>query len=490
MLVKLSDNTFVRFIGEYVYVNNQLSKQDMFLNNTGADFFKEIARTPRSIDDIVNSLHLLYGKSISYDMLYNDFNDFIEEMIQYSFLIKGETIKIINKRDERFSYSNNNLQRFVNRLGSYRGETKDSLQFMREISLSSPQLNGLQFELTSRCNERCIHCYIPNAKKDCGSDLPVEKAISLIDEFANMGGLGVTLSGGEVFLYKDIMKVIQYCRERDLQISILSNLIALKDLQIPILKAANIAVLQVSLYSMNPDVHDEITTIKGSHKRTISAIEKLIAADIPLQIACPIMKANYKGYKDVLRFAQSNKCRSQADFIMMAQSDLCTDNLVNRISLKETEYVIKEILKYDNDYRAWMLLPKDVRKEILSNRDKFSSSSFCGAGRNDLCITSNGDVYPCAGWQGMVVGNVYNSTLESIWNNSEQLNKVRSIKQSDFPKCMDCEVRDYCSPCLMRNFNENNGDMFKTAKHFCDVAHLTKKLVTEYSNSMEKAENP
>ena len=90
MLVKLSDNSFVRFIGEYVYVNNQLSKQDMFLNSTGADFFKEISRIPRSIDEIVNSLYLLYGGSVSYDMLYKDFNDFIEEMILYSFLKRNK----------------------------------------------------------------------------------------------------------------------------------------------------------------------------------------------------------------------------------------------------------------------------------------------------------------------------------------------------------------------------------------------------------------
>ena len=34
--------------------------------------------------------------------------------------------------------------------------------------------------------------------------------------------------------------------------------------------------------------------------------------------------------------------------------------------------------------------------------------------------------------------------------------------------------------CLVRNYNENNGDMFKVTKHFCDAAFLNKKMVEDY----------
>jgi len=34
--------------------------------------------------------------------------------------------------------------------------------------------------------------------------------------------------------------------------------------------------------------------------------------------------------------------------------------------------------------------------------------------------------------------------------------------------------------CMVRNYNENNGDMFKITKHFCDVAFLNKKMVEDY----------
>ena len=45
---------------------------------------------------------------------------------------------------------------------------------------------------------------------------------------------------------------------------------------------------------------------------------------------------------------------------------------------------------------------------------------------------------------------------------------------------MKCEAHNYCSMCLERNYNENNGNMFEINKHFCEVAFLTKRLHEEY----------
>lgn len=50
----------------------------------------------------------------------------------------------------------------------------------------------------------------------------------------------------------------------------------IKDVQIPFIKAANVSYIQASLYSMNPEIHDKITTLKGSHKKTREAIENLL----------------------------------------------------------------------------------------------------------------------------------------------------------------------------------------------------------------------
>lgn len=479
MLVKQSKNTFIRFIGEYGYLMNQMTRHDRIYDDIGADFLRRISRKGQEVDSIVSDLKKLYGDSVSFDELKADFCEFANELADHKFLVIGETEEDLEKNDVSFSYSLGNPKTFINDFSQFTTDdvNQDSQTFMEQLQRKYMQLHDLQFELTSRCNERCIHCYIPNAKKDAGGDMPYEKVCSLIDEFAELGGFGVTLSGGEVFIYKDIMKVIQYCREKDMCVGVLSNLTELKDEQIPLLKEANLSIVQVSLYSMDPEIHDRITLRKGSHAKTKAAIEKLVAADIPVQISCPIMKANKVGYDKVLAYAQSLKVKVQTDFIMMAQADMNTQNLANRIDLQETERVIKDIIEHDVNYRERTLKMAPLSAK---NPEEFAEEPFCGAGINSCCITANGDVYPCAGWQEYTVGNVNEMALSDIWKNSDKLHYLRGLKQKDLPQCMKCEARDYCAPCLVRNYNENNGDMLKVTKHFCDVAFLNKRLVEEF----------
>ena len=491
MLVRQSQNTFIRFFYDKGYISNQLTRFDRVYNDIGADFLREINREPKTIDCIIDDLQILYGESVSREELTNEFMDFVNELVRTKFLVIGETVEELETNDMTFSYAMENPKTMVQ---NFTQETKDVVDehtqnFMLEATQRKPRLNGIQFELTGRCNERCIHCYLNNAKKDDGIDMPLGKIKSIIDEFAENQGLHITLSGGEMLMHKDILEIIRYCREKDMIITLLSNLIALRDEQIPVIKEANVSAVQVSLYSMNPETHDYITTIKGSFVKTKQAIEKLVAADIPVMISCPIMKANKDGYKEVLNYAQSLRCKANTDFIMMAQSDLSTDNLANRLSIEETETLIREIIENNPDYRAYVENTQPISEFRDLDIERFKKMPLCGAAINDCCVSENGDIFACAGWQAKPFGNVYKQSLKEIWDNSPVAKEIRAVTEGDFPQCLDCDARDYCARCLVRNFNESGGDMFKINEHFCKVAFLNKRLVEEYRSKWKDRNN-
>ena len=481
MLVRQSKNSFIRSTERYGYVTNQLTQFDRVYNSTGADFLREITREVRDVEDIVNHLMTIFT-GVSRDDLRRDFIEFVQDLAKHRFVYIGETPEEIESQDLEFSYSENNPKTLTS---MYNQETDQKVTmntqdyFLEEVQ-GRPKISSLQFELSSRCNERCIHCYIPNAKKNKGLDMPTAKVKNLLDEFAQMGGIHVTLSGGEVFLHKDILEIVKYCREKDLKISILSNLISLKDDDIPVLKDANLSLIQVSLYSTDPQIHDKITTVKGSCKKTMSAIEKLIDADIPVQISCPIMKTNKDTYLDVIKYAEDKGIKAQTDYVLMARADYSTDNLDQRLSMEETEKLLRQIIENDLSYRKGTLKQVPKSEAMMLDFEKFKMQPVCSVGYDNCCIAANGDVYPCAGWQNYVLGNVYRQSLQEIWENSEKIKPLRQITESSFPQCLKCEAFDFCSRCLVRNFNETNGDMFKIPQAFCDEAFLLKRLVEEY----------
>ena len=479
MLARLSKNSFVRLYddGEIGYITNQLTRHDRTYDSIGADFLSVLSRNPKSIEEMLCSLKNIY--EVDENLLRSDLVDFISDLSDNKFVVEGNTEEELNEKDLDFSYAMGNPKTLATDFTQPTKERirQDTETFLLEHDESKPRLASLEFEITSRCNERCIHCYIPNGKKDAGFDMSFEKFKYILDQFASMGGIHVTLSGGEALLNKDIVKMLRYCRKKDLMISLLTNLTYMRDDLVPILKEVNVSLVQVSLYSMDPAIHDTITTVKGSFAKTKAAIEKLHEADVPVQISCPLMKANKKGYDKVLKYAKSLRMSAQTDYIMMGESNFDTSNLANRLSLDETAKVIEDILEYDQDYQQEM---EEIEPVSTIDMEEYKNMPLCGAGINDLCVTVNGDIYPCSGWQAYVVGNVFRNSLRDIWEKSPMLEAVRKVKRKDFPKCLSCAARDYCNMCLVRNFNESHGDMFKINSHFCKVAFLNKRLVEEW----------
>lgn len=156
MLVRQSKNTFIRFIEEKVYITNQMTRHDRTYNETGADFLREINRLPQDVDEIVNRLAKLYGESISREELRADFIEFIEGLDKHLFLVYGETIEELNAKDIDFSYSLENPKTLITDFSQITEQTVDenTQNYMLETTKRKPRLNALQFELTSRCNER------------------------------------------------------------------------------------------------------------------------------------------------------------------------------------------------------------------------------------------------------------------------------------------------------------------------------------------------
>ena len=472
--VKLSKHSFIRIYdeGELGYIINQKTELDRVYDNIGADFLSKIKREPQSIDDITDELLSMY-RNVDRQIIYNDYLSFINELQKYKFVIVADSIDEINSIDEdiiivsSFPESTNNVDVRIEKTTRYFWFRHDAI---------TPCLRTLHVELTSKCNERCVHCYIPNSTKDVGVNMPIDRFKSLIDQFYEMGGISVTLSGGEPLLNKNIAEMLYYCREKDLCISLFTNLIAIDEVLIQVMKDVNISNVQVSLYSIDSICHDDITQVKGSLKKTLSAIEKLQKCKIPVSISCPLMKANKDTMGQLIKFAQSKRIPVKIDYVIMAQSNFDKKNLVNRLTLEETEIALRDII--ENDTESIQFAEKDKQK---IEKNEYEELPLCSAATHTLCVSANGNISPCVSMSGIIAGNLNEKTLKDIWDNSKELKRIRAVRQKHFPQCIVCEAKNYCKMCMGQNYNESGGDIFKINKHFCDVAFLTKQIIEKYN---------
>jgi radical SAM protein with 4Fe4S-binding SPASM domain len=487
LLVKQCDTTFIRVYEDVGYITSQLTRYDRNYNETGAVFLSRISRKAKSIETIVDEILPVFGDSISKKDLIEDFFEFAQELEESLFIVTGKSIEELDKKEPVFSYSSVNPKTILRDYIQRENDTSlDTSVYMMEKIKNRKTVFRIEVEVTARCNEKCIHCYIPVSKKENGNHIDTSLLFKVMDEANESGVLGLTLSGGEFFLHPDYDKILKYAKKKDFMITILSNLTNITEEKIALLKEINPSLIQVSLYSMNPIEHELITQLTGSFVKTKTAIEKLVQADIPVQISCPIMKTNKNSYIDVLKYAESLKTKAQCDYVMMAQTDFDSSNLKERLSSKEMEILISDIVEFDKDYVEQTLAQEPKSRNI----EELKNQPVCGIGIDNLCLGADGNFYPCPGFQGYKLGNAHDQTIEEVLNTEKSI-FLRNITLNNFPKCLECKDIDYCTICLVRNFNESKGDMFVLNEKHCESVALNRCIVErrKYQSLPNKSEN-
>jgi len=339
-------------------------------------------------------------------------------------------------------------------------------------------MKSLQIELTSKCNEKCVHCYIPNAAKRHNMDISL--LWNIIDQCREMNIKQIVISGGEPMLHPAFPEIFDRANWDGLKISVFSNLTLLNDAILEKLKEhkTHICEIQASLYSVEPEIHDAVTKLTGSCELTKKWIKILNEEKIPLFISCPMTKINKNSYIAVLDFAKQLGLGSAPSDIIFAKSDGSKENLKYRLDNDEALQVIQDILNNDTAYDAERFLPG------YKNTDDALPcvQNIC---KDALCVNAYGEITPLPDWH-KVLGNLNEQRLLDIWENSSEIQKLQNLSLKDFPKCLSCPDIHFCGMNLGNNANENiDGNPLIIPKHICDYARAVRNMVHSFHKQKE-----
>ena len=330
---------------------------------------------------------------------------------------------------------------------------------------------SVHLDLTYRCNERCVHCYLDH--KDYG-ELTTSECTGILEQLAQAGTLFLTLSGGEIFLRPDLEEILSAARRLHFDVSLKTNALLLSAPQAAMLAEHGVRRVQISIYSENPEVHDAITKVRGSLRRSLAAIPLLRKRGIQVKLACPLMKQNLLAYRGVMALAERLGVPYVLDLTITPMMDGSEEPLAHRVSAESLLPVIQDSGLAGCTQPANTELPASLGSAVSSGTESAAYEDLpCSAGHNSCYISPYGDVYACVQLP-MAAGNLRSRSFAEIWRGAPALQKIRSVRESELPVCSRCEIRSYCERCPGLAWMEG-GDLLGAYARACELAEQKAK---------------
>lgn len=312
----------------------------------------------------------------------------------------------------------------------------------RALELGVPL--SVHLDLTYRCNERCVHCYLDH---DDHGEMTTAEIADLLAQLADAGVFFLSLSGGEVFMRRDFFEIVEKARQLLFNVKVKTNGVMIHEAEAARLRQLGVEQVQISVYSHRPEIHDAITKLPGSLNRTIKAIRFLKSQGLKVSISNVAMNGNFADQRGVMMLARELGAEYTLDPTITPKLDGDTSILSLRIAGEELKRVFHD-------------------PDVVGNVDEFCAPPAppgvdimeglpCSAGHTACYISPYGDVFPCVQFP-LPSGNVRRQRFLDIWHHSPQLKEVRSIRAKDLPICSTCAHVGTCTRCPGLAYMEGN----------------------------------
>ncbi len=337
------------------------------------------------------------------------------------------------------------------------------LSMARRIPLS------VHVDLTMRCNETCVHCYRVIERRD---ELTTAEVTALLHELARAGTLYLTFSGGEVFLRRDLFELIEVAKRLRFDLRLKTNALLVTRERAERLRALGVRQVDISIYSADPAVHDQVTRVPGSLARSLQGVQHLTAAGLRVRLNCPLMAHTAATYRDVRALAERLGVTCGFDPMITARNDGDRRTVGLRIRPAELRRVLQDPVLNPPAPSGTKPPAADPAPPAGARADL--DDIACGAGHNACYVSAYGDVMPCVAMP-IACGSIRDASFMEIWSRSPKMQEVRAVRIRHLHTCATCEVASFCSRCPGQALVED-GDLYGPSTAACEHAAVAAGL--------------
>ncbi len=325
----------------------------------------------------------------------------------------------------------------------------------------------IAWEITRRCNLKCIHCRSASGLTVTRHpDFPTKEAFRIIDDIADFVKPVIVLSGGEPLLRKDVFDIARYGAEKGLRMCLATNGTLVTDGVCEKIAESGIKIVSLSLDGASEDVHDDFRKQKGSFSGTINAAKLFKKYGIEFIVNSSFTKRNQEDIPKVYKLAK--ELGATAWYMFMIVPTGRGEEIMNELISKEDyENILEWHYNMEKDEKDMLVRPtcaphyyrivlqksKKEDRKFERRTLKFSTGGAkgCIAGQLIALIDVDGNVLPCSYFP-KSAGNLKEKSFKEIWENSELFKELRDFKKYK-GKCGSCEYINVCGGCRARAYS-------------------------------------
>ena len=338
-----------------------------------------------------------------------------------------------------------------------------------------PLLSHLDIELTERCNNACIHCYINLPERDTQAkhrELGTDQWKEILRQAADLGALSMRFTGGEPLLRDDFAELYLYTRRLGMKVVLFTNArLITPELADLFTRIPPLMEIEVSVYGMHANSYETIARAPGAFAEFRSGLDLLMERQIPFGVKSVLLPPNQQErdeYESWIRTLPGNMKPSYSIFLdLRTRRDSPAKNrLIERLRLNP-EDSLALLTRHEADYCRAMT--QFSEKFLYPQGDELFN---CGAGHSG-CVDAYGHHQMCMLLRHPdMVYDLSNGTIkEALTETFPRLRQKKASSPSYLQRCARCFLKGLCEQCPAKSWAEY-GTLDTPVEYLCQIAHL------------------
>ena len=253
--------------------------------------------------------------------------------------------------------------------------------------VSSPDRYPLkgQWEITCRCNLKCLMCYTDcfNTPEDIATELSTAEILRILDELRDAGVLELVLTGGEPMARPDFKEIYCHAVKNGFLTEVYTNGTYINESWIDVWKEYTPHRIEISFHGFQPETFDKITAIPGSYPRVMRGIQLVIENNLPLTLKTTGLSLNYE---EILLIKSWVKSLDQVRFRFGSRIRNLANGDTSSLQFQLEEDRLEALFEKDEDFQ-----------EDYDKQQKDSGMPSCRDARRQFHIDAYGNLQLCSG---------------------------------------------------------------------------------------------